>query len=105
MIPSRPGACKRPRDSGASRGLPSAIGSAAAARRSGLGFPDGQPYRMPSTDLFAIESPRLGLKDRHMDYLSRARRVVEIELAEVRSVAGRLDSSLERAVHLIKSAV
>jgi arabinose-5-phosphate isomerase len=60
---------------------------------------------MASTDLFAIESPRLRLKDRHMDYLSRARRVVEIELAEVRAVAGRLDSSFEKAVHLIKSAV
>src|SRR5882724_6996099 len=40
-----------------------------------------------------------------MDYLSRARKVVEIELAEVRAVAGRLDSDFEKAVHLIKSAV
>ena len=40
-----------------------------------------------------------------MDYLSRARKVVEIELAEVRAVAGRLDSEFEKAVHLIKHAV
>jgi arabinose-5-phosphate isomerase len=40
-----------------------------------------------------------------MDYLSRARKVVEIELAEVRAVAGRLDSEFEKAVDLIKSAV
>ena len=32
-------------------------------------------------------------------------KVVEIELAEVRAVAGRLDSEFEKAVHLIKSAV
>ena len=40
-----------------------------------------------------------------MDYLSRARRVVEIELAEVQAVAARLDFEFEKAVHLIKSAV
>jgi hypothetical protein len=31
-----------------------------------------------------------------MDYLSRARKVVEIELAEVRAVAARLDAGFER---------
>ena len=40
-----------------------------------------------------------------MDYLSRARKVVEIELAEVRTVAARLDAGFEKAVDLIKSAV
>src|SRR6476620_6737349 len=40
-----------------------------------------------------------------MDYLSRARKVVEIELAEVRAVAGRLDAGFEKAVDLIKAAV
>ncbi|HEY5743638.1 MAG TPA: KpsF/GutQ family sugar-phosphate isomerase [Terrimicrobiaceae bacterium] len=40
-----------------------------------------------------------------MDYLSRALKVVEIELAEVRAVADRLDARFERAVNLIKAAV
>jgi arabinose-5-phosphate isomerase len=40
-----------------------------------------------------------------MDYLSRARKVVEIELAEVRAVAARLDARFERAVDLVKLAV
>lgn len=40
-----------------------------------------------------------------MDYLSRARRVVEIELAEVQAVAGKLDANFEKAVRLIQSAV
>ena len=40
-----------------------------------------------------------------MDYLSRARKVVEIELAEVRAVAARLDAGFEKAVNSIKSAV
>jgi arabinose-5-phosphate isomerase len=40
-----------------------------------------------------------------MDYLSRARKVVEIELAEVRAVAARLDAGFAKAVDLIKSAV
>ena len=40
-----------------------------------------------------------------MDYLSRARIVVEIEVAEVRAVAARLDAGFEKAVDLIKAAV
>ena len=40
-----------------------------------------------------------------MDYLSRARKVVEIEVAEVRAVAARLDAGFEKAVDLIKAAV
>ena len=40
-----------------------------------------------------------------MDYLSRARKVVEIELAEVSAVAARLDDNFERAVRLIQSSV
>lgn len=40
-----------------------------------------------------------------MDYLSRARKVVEIELAEVRAMAKRLDGNFERAVQFIQSAV
>lgn len=40
-----------------------------------------------------------------MDYLSRARRVVEIEVAEVQAVAARLDDRFEKAVRLIHSAV
>ena len=40
-----------------------------------------------------------------MDYLSRARKVVEIELAEVQAVAARLDSEFVKAVDLVKSAV
>ncbi len=40
-----------------------------------------------------------------MDYLSRARKVVEIELAEARAVAERLDGNFETAVRLIQSSV
>lgn len=40
-----------------------------------------------------------------MDYLSRARKVVEIELNEARAVADRLDTNFERAVQLIQSSV
>jgi arabinose-5-phosphate isomerase len=40
-----------------------------------------------------------------MDYVSRARKVVEIEVAEVRAVAARLDAEFAKAVDLIKSAV
>jgi arabinose-5-phosphate isomerase len=40
-----------------------------------------------------------------MDYLSRARKVVEIELAEARAVAERLDANFERAVQLIQASV
>ena len=40
-----------------------------------------------------------------MDYLARARRVVEIELEEVARVAGRLDEGFVRAVELMKAAV
>jgi arabinose-5-phosphate isomerase len=40
-----------------------------------------------------------------MDYLSRARKVVEIELAEARAVAERLDANFERAVQLIQTSV
>lgn len=40
-----------------------------------------------------------------MDYLSRARRVIEIELAEAREVAGRLDECFENAVRLVRASV
>ena len=40
-----------------------------------------------------------------MDYLSRARKVVEIELTEARAVAERLDANFERAVQFIQSSV
>ena len=40
-----------------------------------------------------------------MDYLSRARRVIEIEVAEICSVADRLGSDFEKAVDFIKAAV
>lgn len=40
-----------------------------------------------------------------MDYLARARRVVEIELEEVARVAGRLDDGFVSAVELMKAAV
>ncbi len=40
-----------------------------------------------------------------MDYLARARRVVEIELEEVARVAGRLDEGFVRAVEFMKAAV
>lgn len=40
-----------------------------------------------------------------MDYLARARRVVEIELEEAARVAGRLDEGFVRAVELMKAAV
>ncbi len=40
-----------------------------------------------------------------MDYLSRARKVVEIELAEIEAVAARLDERFIEAVELIKSSV
>jgi arabinose-5-phosphate isomerase len=55
--------------------------------------------------MICIESPSPRSKKWTMDYLSRARKVVEIELAEVRAVAARLDARFERAVDLIKSAV
>lgn len=40
-----------------------------------------------------------------MDYLSRARKVVEIELAEASAVVARLDGNFERAVQLIQASV
>jgi arabinose-5-phosphate isomerase len=40
-----------------------------------------------------------------MDFLTQARKVVEIELAEVRAVAERLNAEFQKAVELIKSAV
>lgn len=40
-----------------------------------------------------------------MDYLSRARKVVEIELAEARAAAARLGDGFERAVELIRASV
>jgi arabinose-5-phosphate isomerase len=40
-----------------------------------------------------------------MDYLAKARRVFDVELAEARRVADRLDGAFERAVGLIQSAV
>ena len=40
-----------------------------------------------------------------MDYLSAARKVFEIELAEVQAVAARLDANFETAVRLIQSSV
>jgi len=40
-----------------------------------------------------------------MDYLAKARRVFDVELAEARRVAERLDDAFERAVGLIQSAV
>jgi arabinose-5-phosphate isomerase len=39
-----------------------------------------------------------------MDYLAKARRVFDVELAEARRVAQRLDQSFERAVELIQTA-
>ena len=40
-----------------------------------------------------------------MDYLSLARKAIEIELTEVESAAARLDGSFEKAVEMIKAAV
>ena len=40
-----------------------------------------------------------------MDYLAKARCVFDVELAEARRVAERLDQSSERAVDLIQKAV
>ncbi len=40
-----------------------------------------------------------------MDYLASARKVVEIELGEVRAVAARLDASFSRAVEVLQSVV
>lgn len=40
-----------------------------------------------------------------MDHLSRARKVVEIELAEVQAAAARLDGNFNQAVDLIRAAV
>lgn len=40
-----------------------------------------------------------------MDYLARARRVIEIEVEEVRAVAARLDESFAKAVQIILEAV
>ena len=40
-----------------------------------------------------------------MDYLSLARKAIEIELTEAQSAAARLDAGFEKAVHLIKTAV
>ncbi len=40
-----------------------------------------------------------------MNYLSAARKVVEIELAEVQAVAARIDGNFEKAVRLIQTAV
>jgi len=43
--------------------------------------------------------------DSGMEYLHRARRVIEIELAEMRSMAERLDESFVQAITIIKSAL
>jgi arabinose-5-phosphate isomerase len=40
-----------------------------------------------------------------MDYLSRARKVVDIEVAEVQAAAARLDGNFEQAVRLIQATV
>ncbi len=40
-----------------------------------------------------------------MDHLSRARKVVEIELAEIQAAAARLDGNFNQAVELIQAAV
>ncbi len=40
-----------------------------------------------------------------MDFLSRARKVIEMEVAEVQAVASRLDGSFEQAVRLIQASV
>lgn len=40
-----------------------------------------------------------------MDYLSRARKVVEIEVAEIQAVASRLGDGFEKAVRLIQASV
>jgi len=40
-----------------------------------------------------------------MDYLSRARKVIEMEVAEVQAVSARLHGSFERAVRLIQTSV
>ena len=40
-----------------------------------------------------------------MDYLERARRVIDVEIAEASAVSGRLDENFLRAVGAIKSAV
>ena len=40
-----------------------------------------------------------------MNYLSAARKVVEIELAEVQAVAARIDDTFEKAVRLIQTTV
>lgn len=40
-----------------------------------------------------------------MDYLSRARKVIAIEIAEIQAVAARLDARFEKAVLMIKAAV
>ncbi len=40
-----------------------------------------------------------------MDYLSLARKAIEIELTEAQSAAARLDAGFEKAVHLIKATV
>lgn len=53
----------------------------------------------------AIASPSLCGQNKGMDYLSRARRVIETELEEVRAVAARLDENFEKAVGLIKAGV
>jgi arabinose-5-phosphate isomerase len=65
-----------------------------------------------SVQAFAIERLCLHLKVRfteplihRMDFLSRARKVVDIEVAEVRAVAERLDAQFQKAVELVKAAV
>ena len=40
-----------------------------------------------------------------MDYLAKARRVFDLELAEVQSLRGRLDENFEKAIELILAAV
>ncbi len=42
---------------------------------------------------------------RGMDYLSRARKVIEIEVEEARALASRLDARFEEAVKLVQTAV
>ncbi len=54
---------------------------------------------------FGVESAGTSSHDTLMDYLSLARKAIEIELTEAQSAAARLDAGFEKAVHLIKAAV
>ncbi|HEV7867516.1 MAG TPA: KpsF/GutQ family sugar-phosphate isomerase, partial [Chthoniobacteraceae bacterium] len=74
-----------------------------AARVAGGKRNSRTPSRGSESPLFAIRAE--GLASRRMDYLDKARRVIDLEIAEVQRLRGRLDESFVQAVDLIRQRI